>query len=131
MSSFEKNTLLIGDWIRGKLKSGELIHGYIEAIEPTNGVIKVKVVQSDNSHLIGRTIGLLNKWVEKTAVTKAIHNEQLLQLIDVALAAGDKEWFMELTSQLKSDNVPAIQTDKKMNAAYSEGYLFNKRDSRG
>ncbi|MCD7033584.1 IDEAL domain-containing protein [Metabacillus sp. GX 13764] len=113
-----------GDWIRGKLKSGEMIYGYIEGIEASNGVVKVKVVHCDNPHIAGRTIGVLSKWVEKTAMSKAISKEQLQQIIDLALLTNDKEWFLELTNQLKADSPAVMEKDKKAKESDKNSYFF-------
>lgn len=51
----------IGDWVKGKSKDGELIRGFIEAIDFSQGTVKVYVVACDQEKTIGRTIETLNK----------------------------------------------------------------------
>ncbi|MES1046778.1 IDEAL domain-containing protein [Heyndrickxia oleronia] len=99
MMSKNNSHLKVGDWVRGKSMEGELILGYIEAI---GGVVEVAVVKSDNKDTIGKTISLLSKHVKKLPDSKIINKEQVLYLIELALLTGDEEWFMELSSKLKS-----------------------------
>ncbi|MBI0579570.1 IDEAL domain-containing protein [Neobacillus cucumis] len=104
MLSNKQAILKTGDWIKGKARDGELIIGYIESLSPEipEEVVKVTVVTSDNYDMIGKTIPLLSKRVNKLPISKAINKEQIRFLIDLALSTGDEEWFLELSSKLTS-----------------------------
>lgn len=94
--------LKVGDWVRGKSMEGELILGYIESINTIGEVVEVTVVKSDNKDTISKTISILSKHVKKLPDSKIINKEQVLFLIELALSTGDEEWFMGLSSKLKS-----------------------------
>ncbi|MBT2757746.1 IDEAL domain-containing protein [Mesobacillus foraminis] len=100
----ENNDFLLktGDWVKGRSRDGELIIGYTESINNSDGVVAVHVVTSDNEESIGRTVQLLAKRVKKLPDSKIPNKEQISFLIDLALSTGDEEWFLELSSQLKS-----------------------------
>ncbi|HWO96633.1 MAG TPA: IDEAL domain-containing protein [Bacillus sp. (in: firmicutes)] len=98
----EKYLLKAGDWVKGKSREGELIHGYVEMIDSRQGAVKVNIVECDNEDMIGTTIWLLNNRVEKLPDVRTGSEEQILNLIDVALSTKDKQWFMELSEKLKS-----------------------------
>lgn len=98
------NLLKIGDWVKGESRNGELIIGYIEAFHTLEGVVQVKVITSDNTEIVGKTIQMLNKKVKSIPVSNIANKEQIRYLIDLALATGDKEWFKELSDKLKSMN---------------------------
>lgn len=94
--------LKIGDWVKGESSNGELIIGYIESLSHVEGVIKVNVISSDNKEIVGKTIPLLSKKVKLLPDANVTNKEQILFLIDLALATGDEEWFNELSSKLNS-----------------------------
>ena len=102
MAAMEKSLLKAGDWIKGKSREGELIHGYVEMIDSRQEAVKVNIVECDNEEMIGTTIWLLNNRVEKLPVVTMSSEEQLLNLIDVALSTKDEQWFMELSKRLKA-----------------------------
>jgi hypothetical protein len=101
MEMKKKDLLQVGDWVKGKLRDGELIHGYIESNDVVSDKVKIHIVSSDNIKTIGKTIETMSKWVEKLPLSLERENE-LLSLIDLALVTGDREWFMELTNLLQS-----------------------------
>ncbi|UYG97564.1 IDEAL domain-containing protein [Cytobacillus firmus] len=92
--------LKTGDWVKGKSHEGELIIGYIENLE--EGMIKTKVISSDNKTIEGKIIPLQSKQVKKMPAAKVANKEQIHFLIDLALSTGDEEWFFELTTKLNS-----------------------------
>jgi hypothetical protein len=96
------NHLEIGDWVMGKSRNGELVQGFIEAIDPFQGMLKVHTVESENAKMIGKSIGMLNKWVKKVPISREFNEEQLLHLIDLALLTMDEQWFIDLSTKLKS-----------------------------
>lgn len=92
-----------GDWVQGRSRDGELIHGYVETMDSIQGLVKVNVVESDNEKTIGKSIWLLNKSAEKLPDLTVTNESQLLSLIDLALRSKDEQWFMELTTKLASN----------------------------
>jgi IDEAL domain len=100
MMSNQNAILKAGDWVKGKSREGELIIGYIENLE--EGIIKTKVISSDNKTIEGKIIPLQSKQVTKMPAAKVANKEQIHFLIDLALSTGDEEWFFELTSKLNS-----------------------------
>ncbi|MBM4762900.1 IDEAL domain-containing protein [Bacillus sp. B15-48] len=91
----------IGDWVKGEATNGELVLGYIEAVNHQNGVVKVTVVDSDNSLIIGKTMDLYTK-VRKLSDSVLETEGEIRSLIDLALQAKDEKWFMELTERLNT-----------------------------
>ncbi|MGN7177147.1 group-specific protein [Paenibacillus sp. FSL R5-0490] len=100
MMSNHNAILKTGDWVKGKSREGELIIGYIENLD--EGIIKTKVISSDNKTIEGKIIPLQSKQVKKIPAAKVSNKEQIHFLIDLALSTGDEEWFFELTSKLNS-----------------------------
>ncbi|KAF0822010.1 group-specific protein [Cytobacillus firmus] len=100
MMSNHNAILKTGDWVKGKSRDGELIIGYIENLE--EGMIKTKVISSDNKTIEGKIIPLQSKQVKKMPAAKVANKEQIHFLIDLALSTGDEEWFFELSTKLNS-----------------------------
>jgi predicted RNA-binding protein with RPS1 domain len=109
-----------GDWVQGRSRDGELIHGYVETIDSIQDIVKVNVVESDNEKAIGKSIWLLNKSAEKLPDLSVSNESQLLSLIDLALLSKDELWFMELSTKLA-----AIKKISKVNNKKSE-YLISR-----
>ena len=110
MFSNQKEIFAVGDWIKAESNQGELIHGYIETLNPFQEKVEVHVVVSDNNDTIGKKVKLTREQIKKLPTSPPNNKEQIRSLIDVAFAAKDKEWFMELTNQLNE-----IQQDSKQN----------------
>lgn len=102
MLSNNQSILKTGDWVKGNLPDGALIIGYIESLNIPGGVVKVNVITSDNHETIGKTISLSSNRVKSLPVSNVINKEQIQFLIDLALSAGDEEWFIELSSKLNA-----------------------------
>ncbi|OLN21368.1 hypothetical protein BTO30_15330 [Domibacillus antri] len=92
----------VGDWVKATTREGELVQGYIVNVDPLHDIMKVHVVDSDNESKVGKTIRLFNKWAAKLSILTAAREEQLLQLIDLALLTRDEQWFMDLSAALNS-----------------------------
>ncbi|MDR4945464.1 IDEAL domain-containing protein [Neobacillus cucumis] len=95
--------LKTGDWVKGTLRDGELIIGYIDSLDVSE-VVKVTVVTSDNHEIIGKTVPILSGRVKKLPESKVNNKAQIQFLIDLALSTGDEEWFIDLTFKLNSMN---------------------------
>lgn len=111
-----------GDWVQGRSRDGELIHGYVETIDSIQGIVKVNVVESDNKKAIGKSIWLLNKSAEKLPDLTVRNESQLLSLIDLALLSKDEQWFMELSTKLA-----AIKKISKVNNKKNEFLISGNR----
>ena len=109
----------IGDWVKGKSKDGELIRGFIEAIDFLQGTVKVYVVACDQEKTIGRTIETLNKWVKKCSVSETVQEDQIHYLVDLALETHDVEWFNQLSTQLNTLRSGLKRTNQKERSHFS------------
>lgn len=96
------NIIKVGDWVKGKSRDGELIIGYVDSLDILEDIINVTVTSSDQEGLAGKSIPLLRTLVKKLPDPQVKNKEQIQFLIDLALATGDEEWFMELSAKLKS-----------------------------
>jgi len=97
-----KMKMKISDWVQGKTKDDEMIFGFVEEIDSMNGVAAVHVVQSDNEERVGRKASLRIAGIKPVPAASFADNEQIDDVIDLALATGDKAWFMELTEGRKT-----------------------------
>ncbi|MEH7304532.1 IDEAL domain-containing protein [Neobacillus drentensis] len=98
----DKNRFENGDWVQGRSRDGELIHGYVETVDSHKGMLQVNVVESDNENSIGKSIWIVNKRAEKLPETTGRNESELLALIDLALLFKDEQWFKELSAKLVS-----------------------------
>ncbi|WP_034672097.1 IDEAL domain-containing protein [Ectobacillus panaciterrae] len=131
MAMTDKYRLEIGDWVKGKSKDGELIYGYIQTVDSLQGIVRVNVVECDNEQIIGKTIGMPNKRVEKLSISTTSTKEQIVHLIDLALLTRDEQWFMDLSAKLN-----AVRQRSKKEAIGSIVYptarnRIEKSDTRG
>jgi hypothetical protein len=97
----KKAILKKSDWVKGTARNGELIIGFIDSMSMVQEAVNVTVAESDNEHIIGKTISISATQVESIPVAKNKDVGQLEFLIDLALTTGDEEWFQELTGELK------------------------------
>ncbi|UQD51841.1 hypothetical protein C0971_07160 [Bacillus methanolicus] len=125
------NRLESGDWVKGKTRNGELIRGYIESVDFLQGIAKVHVIESDNNKSIGKTVGVLINWIEKLPVSTEINEEQILQLIDLALLTKDEQWFNALSSKLDSLRKVSKTNAKKNNDDPINNNRIGKFDAKG
>jgi hypothetical protein len=102
MKKTENMNLKIGDWVKGRTHDGELIQGYLEEVNNIQGFAKVKVIECDNRFRRGKTIEVLEHWIEKIPESSEITEEYITMLIDLALLTKDEEWFMDLSKIYKS-----------------------------
>ncbi|MFJ8069972.1 IDEAL domain-containing protein [Peribacillus sp. NPDC096447] len=118
----ENNLFKNGDWVQGKSRDGELIHGFVENVSDNREIVKVNVVESDNEKAVGKSIWIPSKWTEKLPDLEISNETHLLALIDLALLSKDETWFMELSGKLES-----IKIHPKMNARKSEVFIPGNR----
>ncbi|CAM3809626.1 IDEAL domain-containing protein [Cohnella lubricantis] len=91
-----------GDWVTGHTGKGELVHGYVASIDTFQGTIAIQVTDSDHEAAIGKEISLPNRAVRRLPEESIDREEDLLALIDLALATYDEPWFTELSSKLSA-----------------------------
>lgn len=111
-----------GDWVQGRSREGELIHGFVEIVNSNREIVKVNVVESDNEKAVGKSIWIPSKWTEKLPDLSISNEAHLLTLIDLALLSKDEAWFMELSEKLAS-----IKKHPKMNTRKSEFLIPGNR----
>jgi hypothetical protein len=90
------------DWVQGRTSNGELIQGFIEHIDSLEGIVTVQVIKSDNEDSVGKPTAVREHWIKKIPEDAPMNAQQLLSMIDLALATRDEAWFMELTDQLQA-----------------------------
>ncbi|XEC92959.1 IDEAL domain-containing protein [Paenibacillus tarimensis] len=90
------------DWVLGNTENGELIHGFADAIDERQGIVKVYIVHSDNKEAIGTVAALRENRVRKLPDSTIYETASLRDLMDLALLTRDEAWFMELSEQLRS-----------------------------
>lgn len=122
MEMVENDQFKNGDWVQGKSRDGELIHGFIETVSDSREIVKVNVVESDNEKSVGKSIWIPSKWTEKLPDLEISNENHLLALIDLALLSKDETWFMELSGKLES-----IKIHPKINARKSEFLIPGNR----
>ncbi|MBD0380873.1 IDEAL domain-containing protein [Paenibacillus sedimenti] len=95
-------TFEIGDWVHGRTEAGELVQGYIESIHEMQDLISVNVLRSDNEEIVGTMVKVAKNRLKRTPMISLKEESRIRVLIDLALAAHDEAWFMELTDQLQT-----------------------------
>lgn len=90
----------IGDWVSGTSLKDERFRGYIEEIHDT-GYVTIRIIESDHKEAIGKVSKSHLQRIKKLDISPIQSIGQLQNLIDLALINQDKEWFMELTAELK------------------------------
>jgi IDEAL domain len=123
MDTINHSPVEVGDWVKGKTKNGELIYGYIEAVNSLQGTVKIKVMDCDNEQIIGKTVETLKHWVKKLPMSTFDGEEPIKALIDLALLTKDESWFMELSAKLKSIRQVAKESERKNTAHPSKNRL--------
>ncbi|WP_285767003.1 IDEAL domain-containing protein [Peribacillus sp. SI8-4] len=109
-----------GDWVQGRSREGELIHGFIETLGKNQDLIRVNVVESDNEKTVGKSIWIPSKWTEKLPDLEISNESHLLALIDLALLSKDETWFMELSGKLESIKIhPQLKAEKSLSTVES------------
>lgn len=96
------------DWVKGKSMTGALFHGYIESMNTYSDLVKVRVIESDNELIMGKSIEAMRKSLSSLSDVPFRDADDVRSLINLALQTKDEEWFQELTEQLSS-----YQQDKK------------------
>jgi hypothetical protein len=92
----------ISDWVQAKTKDGELIHGFVDAVDESQRMANVIVVRSDNEDSVGKPIAVREQWLRKLPDYVMEDAGSIQILIDIALLAKDEQWFKELSEKLHS-----------------------------
>jgi hypothetical protein len=104
----------ISDWVHAKTRNGELIHGFVDAVDEEQRMANVFVVKSDNDESIGSSIQVREQWVRKLPDYAWDDAEAIQSLIDIALSAKDDQWFEELSLKLQSLTKADRSNQKKL-----------------
>jgi len=118
--------LAIGEWVRGKTRNGELIHGFVENIDSAEGTVHVYVVNCDNDATMGKVVATLASRLEVMPESGMDYEEQVYALIDLALSTKDREWFAELVAiswTLKKGLPSAAQGGKRSRCVHHRNRL--------
>lgn len=115
----EQNQLEVGNWVKGNDRNGAMFHGFIDHIEPFLNKVFVRVVNSDQEEIIGKTISLHESKLTGIEPATNYSKAAIIDLIDVALLIKDEKWFAELSSLLaaltKKENASSSVQKKKIN----------------
>ncbi len=106
--------LAVGEWVRGKTKEGELIHGFVESIDSAGSTVHVYVVNCDNDMTVGKVVATRASWVEVMDESSGYEEGQLYDLMDLALSTKDEEWFRELLAASKGLPKGAPSKERRM-----------------
>ncbi len=104
----------ISDWVHAKTRNGELIHGFVDAVDEEQRMANVFVVKSDNDESIGSSIQVREQWVRKLPTYAWDDAEAIQSLIDIALSTKDDQWFEELSLKLQSLSKAERSNQKKL-----------------
>ncbi|MGN7471146.1 IDEAL domain-containing protein [Brevibacillus sp. SAFN-007a] len=121
----DRNAMLeSSDWVMGKTKHGELVQGFVETVDSTRGIARVYVVKCDNEEAIGKLVTIPLPWLERMSTGTVAAPQQLHDLIELALATRDKEWFMELTAKmLRNPHAASESQDRKRRSDFPRNRL--------
>lgn len=101
----------VSDWVHGKTGEGEMVYGFVEAVDGVKDIVTLYVIQSDNDERIGRTTAVRASTVKKVPDADLKDSRHMADLIDLALATWDQAWFMELTEGLVAGERTAVRTE--------------------
>lgn len=90
----------LGDWVSGTSVNDERVRGFVEEFSRQHGFAWIRVTQSDREASIGNVVETSLAKLEKLSDEGWQDEFALYDLIDLALATRDEQWFMELTSSL-------------------------------
>ncbi|MNE89350.1 hypothetical protein D3C80_1867520 [compost metagenome] len=111
----------ISDWVQGRTSEGELIHGFVEAVDLLQGIVTVYVVKSDNEKIAGKRVAVRGHWLRQASEYIMDDPQAVDQLIDLSLAVWDEAWFMELTDKWK-----AMELGKAESSSHSRAYPLDR-----
>ncbi|WP_179106422.1 IDEAL domain-containing protein [Terribacillus halophilus] len=99
--SDNQSFVTVGDWVTGHSINDELFTGFVEAVNAKLNTVKVYVTESDHKNTIGKTIETFQSKIKYFPPVEEQSRAHLLNLIDLSLMSGDKDWFLHLTEDLK------------------------------
>ena len=103
------NNFNVSDWVHGRTGEGEMVYGFVKSMDLLQGLVELHVVKSDNGERIGRSATVKRSTVKQVQDTVPTDPRQAAELIDLALATWDREWFMELT-EIRGDAAQGEQS---------------------
>lgn len=99
--SDNQSFVTVGDWVTGHSINDELFTGFVEAVNAKLNTVKVYVTESDHKNTVGKTIETFQSKIKYFPPSVEPSKAHLLNLIDLSLISGDKDWFLQLTEDLK------------------------------
>jgi hypothetical protein len=99
MSRTVRHKIQVGDWVSGTSVLDERFIGFVVSKLQGEGKVNVHVIESDRSEAVGSVVESSIAKVYALPESEPSY-EDLLSLIDMALAAHDETWFSELTAKL-------------------------------
>ncbi|MCO7175838.1 hypothetical protein ACFP7A_07485 [Sporolactobacillus kofuensis] len=107
-----------GDWVKGRTVNGELMHGFVVDYNHEEGTVKIQVVACDRETTVGKVIETLGYLIKPFPVMP-LTGQQLRSMTDIALITSDRDWFMDLSTQLSGmNNETPDNTQKQMSSWY-------------
>jgi hypothetical protein len=88
----------VSDWVHGRTSDGEMVYGFVESMDVLQGLVALHVVKSDNEERVGRSVRVRLATIKPVSDSASTDLRHADELIDLALATWDEEWFMELTT---------------------------------
>lgn len=89
----------VGDWVSGTSLDDEKVIGFVLTLKES-GSVKIRVTQSDRSEAVGTKVDAYLPKIKRMTDTAPSTDEELQNLIELALATHDKEWFDALSAKL-------------------------------
>jgi enoyl reductase-like protein len=115
MTDMKNVQVHLGDWVSGTTVDDERIRGFVESVSKEQGSVLVRVTESDREEIIGRVAESLIAKVELLDVEAWTDEQTFHDLIDMALATKDEQWFMDLTSEFLALNNKSNKKSKLRN----------------
>lgn len=100
-----------GDWVQAYTDDGALVHGYLIAASAPIQTALLQVTHSDNRELMGKEIAVSDRGMKKLSENPRRSEQELQSLIDLALQIRDKDWFTQLTNELRNGPKRAKRKD--------------------
>ena len=109
--------LRVGDWVSGTSVEDERVFGYVEEIEDRAGLVAVRVLKSDHSEAVGQKVTSRKQRLKRLPFREPETEDELINLIDLALATRDRAWFEEIAAKLHQVRQNRSDTQKRGSAA--------------
>lgn len=88
----------VGDWVEVTQGSYKGVVGTVFEVEADNRIVKIDAFKHRDGGMANGRAGINARFIKVLPISD--NEDDLLQLIDIALAMKDKKWFEELTNKL-------------------------------